>query len=139
MMAQAAKGGKLSCKKRCAASKSSRTSVGSVSSMYSKTPIKKPKRNLPPSFPGGLVFDVARTGRDFEDARQEFWQAQGKLSRTIGAAKALDKPRYEALDLQLSDAVGLIEWPAAILNKDEIEEWVATNKLWEQTLVKFNI
>ncbi|MGH2531427.1 MAG: hypothetical protein ACRDJW_03875, partial [Thermomicrobiales bacterium] len=60
--------------------------------------------------PGGFVFDVARTDRDLDLARQEFWQAKGKLSRTIAEAKRLakDKPKYEALELKLHDVIGLV-------------------------------
>ena len=63
--------------------------------------------------PGGLVFEVARTGRDFDKARQEFWEAKGKLSRTIAAAKGLTHPQFD-LQLKLSDLVSLADPVTAV-------------------------
>lgn len=57
---------------------------------------------------GGAVFDVTTTGRKLDLARQEFWQAKGKMSRTIEEAKRLsgNKPEFN-LDIKFGDIVGL--------------------------------
>lgn len=55
----------------------------------------------------GLVFDVPKTDRDLNYARQEFWEAKEKLGRSIAEGKKLKKPGFEALDLKFSDAVSL--------------------------------
>jgi hypothetical protein len=72
--------------------------------------------------PAGPVFDVAGTGRNFNSARQGFWEAQGKLSRTIAAAKKLDPPKYQALELKLSDVVSLAGggWGAVAFGVDAV-------------------
>ena len=70
----------------------------------------------------GRVYEVARTGREFELARQAFWQAQGKLRRTIAEAKRLDKPKFEALDIRLSDIVSAVQgwWELAAVAVDAV-------------------
>jgi hypothetical protein len=69
----------------------------------------------------GLAFDAARADRDFDAARQIFWEAKGQLSRSIEAGKRLDKPKYDALDLSLSDAVSLLDpWTAAAVAIDKL-------------------
>ena len=59
--------------------------------------------------PSGFVFDVVQIGREVERARQEFWEAKGLLSQTIAEGKRLDKPKYEALELKITDAVSIVE------------------------------
>lgn len=55
----------------------------------------------------GLVAEVSRTAREVGLARKDFWQAQGRLSRSIAVAKKLDKPAFEAIDFKLSDIVSI--------------------------------
>lgn len=53
----------------------------------------------------GLVFDVARTAGELDRARHQFWQKNGNLERSIAAGKRLERPKYEALELKLRDAM----------------------------------
>ena len=57
---------------------------------------------------GGFVFEVAQTGRDFDFARQAFWQAQGKLARSVAEGKRLKKPQFEDIDISLADIAGVV-------------------------------
>jgi hypothetical protein len=57
---------------------------------------------------GGFVFEVAQTGRDFDFARQAFWQAQGKLARSVAEGKRLKKPQFEDIDVSLADIAGVV-------------------------------
>jgi hypothetical protein len=86
----------------------------------------------------GLAFDVARTGKEFDLARQEFWQAKGKLSRTIAAAKQLDRPKYEALELKLSDALALLDpYAAAGLLVDKVLDARQARKEYDAKMKAF--
>lgn len=87
---------------------------------------------------GGLAFDVAQTGRDFDLARQEFWQAKGKLSRTIAASKRLDKPKYEALELKFSDALALLDpLVAAGVLMDKVQDARQRRKEYDTKIKEF--
>lgn len=72
---------------------------------------------------GGRVFETAETGREFDLARQAFWQAKGKLQRTIADAKRLDKPKYEEVDIKFSDIVSIFEggWGLVVLADAALE------------------
>ncbi|MGH2562043.1 MAG: hypothetical protein ACRDJH_23540, partial [Thermomicrobiales bacterium] len=88
--------------------------------------------------PAGLVFEVARTGRDFDLARQDFWQAKGALSRTLAAAKGLDKPQLDVLELKLSDLLSLANpWTAVAAGVDKVLDARTKRKEYDAKMKQF--
>jgi hypothetical protein len=57
--------------------------------------------------PAGLVEKVVERTHRRDDARQEFWEAKGKLERGLAAAKSLDRPKYEGAELSLATLLAL--------------------------------
>lgn len=57
---------------------------------------------------GGFVFEVTTTGRNFDFARQAFWQAQGRLARSVAEGKRLKTPQLEGIDVSLADLAGVV-------------------------------
>jgi len=71
--------------------------------------------------PSGLVFEFAEKRRAVELARQNFWEVRGSLSRTIAGLKHLDKPKYEGLELKLSDIASMTNpWSALATGVDKM-------------------
>lgn len=56
---------------------------------------------------GGRIHESLAASREFYLARQDFWQAQGELRRTIAEAKRLGKPTFD-LDIKLNDLAEIV-------------------------------
>jgi hypothetical protein len=91
-----------------------------------------------------LVFEVPRTGRHFDDARQTFWEAQGTLSRTIAQAKRDGKPKFKEIELKFSDLVSVAlgvtgeEWKLVVLVADKVREALKNKAEYEAKLKEFS-
>ncbi len=57
---------------------------------------------------GGRAYEVIKTSRDFNKARQAFWEILGELRRIITEAKRLKKPTID-LDIKLNDIGDMIK------------------------------
>jgi 3',5'-cyclic AMP phosphodiesterase CpdA len=92
-----------------------------------------------------LVFEVPRTGRQFDDARQTFWEAQGTLSRTIAQAKRDGKPKFKEIELKFSDLVSVAlgvtgeDWKLVVLVADKVREALKNKAEYEAKLKEFSL
>jgi hypothetical protein len=59
----------------------------------------------------GSAHDVVIAGREFDEARMDYWQAVGQMRRTIAEARRLNKPTFD-MDIKLADVVEVLqgEW-----------------------------